>query len=310
MMTELEPSTACILCEKSKVELLIPAQALSDAQNVLKCSSCGLVFFEPRCGEDELDPEEKAYWERGQKKIYFRDEIRETFVEEFKSRLGKMKHYQPGRGKLLDVGCGIGHFLDTAREDHWKVCGLDISPDAALAAREVYGVDVAVGTLEDSGLSAGRFDAMTLWDVIEHIRRPVENLKAANRLLRKGGILVMKTPDESSLFKQLARAAYRILGKRGSFLLKYVYYIPHYFSYTRKAMTLMLEQSGFEVLEYEADETPMKFAVEKIHAHYGQDPKRKWIIQGLPWIQRLARLVGRSNKMIVYARKVRELGNE
>ena len=302
---------ACILCEQSRVKILIPADALSDRQNVLKCFSCGLVFFEPRFTEAEVDPEEKVYWNGGsQKKIYFQKEIRETFVKEFESRLKTMKRYQPGCGKLLDVGCGIGHFLDTARRQGWEVRGLDISENAAAAAQEAYELKVAVGTLEDSGFTDREFDCMTLWDVIEHIRRPLENVRAANRLLRNGGILVMKTPDESSLFKQFARASYHLLGGSGSFLLKYVYYIPHYFSYTRKAMTLMLERSGFEVLEYEADETPMEFAVEKIHVHYPKDPKRKWVVAGLPWVRRLARLLKRSNKMVVYARKVRELNKD
>ncbi len=304
----IEISASCILCEKSQVGILIPADALSDAQNVLKCSSCGLVFFEPRCGQEEIDPEEKAYWDKGdQQKIYSQEEVRATFFNEFEARLLKMQRYFPKHGKLLDVGCGIGHFLETARREGWKVRGLDISDVAARAAQEAYGIEVAVGTLEESGFGAGDFDCITLWDVIEHIRRPLENLKAANHLLRKGGVLVMKTPDESSLFKQLARTSYGLFGKRAGFLLKYVYYIPHYFSYTRKAMTLILKRAGFEILEYESDETPMEFAVEKINVHYGKDAKRKWVIAGLPWIQRLARLLGRSNKMIVYARKVKEV---
>jgi len=302
---------ACVVCGMADPSVLLPRRALPDAVGVLRCRGCGLVFLESRAGKEELDPEETAYWDGDdQKAIYLQDGIRQTFVQEFHRRLQAIERFQPCRGRLLDVGCGIGHFLDTARARGWTVKGLDISTAASQAAHEAYGLTVRVGTLESAPFVPAAFDVLTLWDVIEHIRRPVENLQAANRLLRMGGILAMKTPNEGSLFKWLARAMYRLFGERAAFLLKYVYYIPHYFSYSEQTMSRLLARGGFEVIAYEKDETPQDFASEKIQAHYAMDPRRVLVIRLLPAVRWVARLIGRPNKLVVYARKVNELNRD
>ncbi len=304
-MTQTLTRETCLLCEGMEASVLIPGSVMPGKVGVLKCPACGLVFLESRCGEDETDWEEKVYWDKEEhKEIYLREEVQGVFQKEFEKRLGEIERLLGKTGRLLDVGCGIGHFLKTARQKGWEVRGLDISSRASEAAREVYDLDVAVGTLEDAAFQKGEFDVVTLWDVIEHIRRPLESLEAARRVLAPGGTLVMKTPDEDSLFKWLARSAYRFLGPRTSFLLKYVYYVPHYFSYSRRSMTKLLKQAGFEVIAYQKDETPLEFAVGKIETHYHKDPRHRLVISLLPWAQRLARLLNRTNKMVVFARKV------
>ena len=304
---ELLERESCALCRTSHLKILIPTEALPDSVNVLQCIDCGLVFLESRAPEDALDPEEAAYWDSDeQKKIYFKDDVLKTFLKEFEGRLKTLERYVPTRGRLLDVGCGVGHFLYVARKRGWLVDGLDISPQASRAAKDAYGLGVSVGTLDESPFARSTFNAITLWDVIEHIRRPVENVKAMNRLLRMGGVVVMKTPNESGLFKQLALFLYRCFGRRASFLLKYVYYVPHYFSYSPSTMAALLTQGGFEVVALELDETPQEFATAKIHEHYKVDPKRALVIRLLPLMQWVARLVRRQNKLVVYAKKVRE----
>jgi len=308
MTSTLIEQDICILCSKSVQRILISKEVLSDRVNVLQCPGCKLVFLESRAMNQELDPEETAYWDGGiQKDIYLQKAIQKSFLIEFVNRLETIERFARVQGKLLDVGCGVGHFLDTARKRGWQVHGSDISRMASKAAGDVYGLDVQVGTLDKSEYKSGEFSVITLWDVIEHIRRPLENLKAANRLLRKNGLLVLKTPNEDGFYKQFSIWLYRLLGKRGSFLLKYVYYVPHYFSYSKKTMNLLLRQAGFEAVCYEMDATPMEFAQEKIQAHYGKDPKRKFVIALLPVARFLAQMLRMNNKMTVYAKKVKEV---
>jgi 2-polyprenyl-3-methyl-5-hydroxy-6-metoxy-1,4-benzoquinol methylase len=296
----------CILCQSADVKTLVPAHALPDRVGVLKCHACQLVFLEPRSVGADLDPEEAVYWDdEEQKKIYLSEEVQDVFQAEFDHRLSTLEDLRPKKGRLLDVGCGVGHFLASANMQGWLVQGLDISNIAREAARESYNLDVLVGTLDSTQFQHDGFDVITLWDVIEHIRKPVENLKAANQALQMGGLLVLKTPNESSFFKWVARTLFWLLGRRGAFLLKYVYYVPHYFSYSKRSMNELLKRCGFEVVRYEMDETPQEFAEEKINVHYKKDPKRSHVIKFLPMARRIARLVGRSNKMVVYARKVK-----
>ncbi len=299
----------CAFCGDPDLEMLISSKLLpEDGVNVFRCRKCDLVFLGAQDKVEQFESEESEYWKNEeQKKIYLEHNIQESFVKEFKARLDVLRKYFPEKGTLLDVGCGVGHFLAQAEKQGWQVKGLDISPSAKIAAKETYGLNVEVGSLSDAPFASASFDVITLWDVIEHIREPIENLRQAHRLLKEKGILVLKTPNERGLFKQSALMLSRIFGERASFLLKYVYYLPHYFSYSQKSLNHLLRRSGFEMIRFELDETPFKFAEEKINAHYQKDPKRAWVISAVPFVSRLGRILGKGNKMIVYARKS---GNE
>jgi len=285
--------------------MLVPSNMLpQDKVNVFRCRKCDLVFLDAEENIQQFEREESEYWQNNeQKKIYLDHTIQTTFIKEFKARLNVLDQYFPNKGTLLDVGCGIGDFLAEAQKRGWQVKGLDISRSAKIAAKETYGLDVEVGSLDNVPFAPASFDVITLWDVIEHIRKPVENLNYACRLLKKGGILVLKTPNERGLFKQSVLTLYRIFGEQASFLLKYVYYLPHYFSYSEKSLNLLLRRSGFKMIRFELDETPHEFAEEKINAHYKKDPKRRFVISALPLASMLGRVFQKGNKMIVYARK-------
>ena len=298
---------SCMLCGASQFEILVPDHMLlPDQASVLKCQNCNLVFLGSLECKNEIQKEEATYWDsEDQKNIYMDQKIQATFVKEFEDRLDAIERLTARVGRLLDVGCGVGHFLATARKRGWEVEGLDISHAASTVAERVYGFKVHVGTLEHASLPKEGFDVVALWDVIEHIRKPIENLKAANQILREGGILAIKTPNEAGLFKQLVLGLYRTFGRPAAFLLKYVYYIPHYYSYTRKSLDLLLRRSGFEMARYEMDVTSREFAAEKIKVHYKNDSKHSWIITFLPLVYFFSKLLRKGNKMIVYARKVR-----
>ncbi len=295
----------CPFCADPDLEILIPSKALpEDDVNVLRCRKCDLVFLDAQDHLHQFEAEEFEYWKNAdQKKIYVEKEIQKSFIQEFNARLDALEKFYPQKGTLLDVGCGVGHFLAEAQKRGWKVKGLDISSGAKAAAKDLYGIDVEVGSLDGGLFHSERFDVITLWDVIEHIRKPLENLNYASQLLKEDGILVMKTPNEGGFFKQSALNLYRIFGMPASFLLKYVYYLPHYFSYSKKSMNYLLRSAGFEMIRFELDETPHEFAEGKINIHYRNDPKRAFVISMIPIANRISRLLRKGNKMIVYARK-------
>ncbi len=107
-------------------------------------------------------------------------------------------------GRLLDVGCGHGLLLDEARTRGYATHGLELSRTAAAHARGL-GLAVDELPLEDFADPAG-FDVVVLADVIEHLDDPVGALARCGDLLRSGGVLVVVTPDPSSLTAKLAGA--------------------------------------------------------------------------------------------------------
>lgn len=303
--------TVCAFCGDPDLEILIPSKLLpEDDVNVLRCRKCDLVFLDAQDHLQQFEAEESEYWNnQDQKKVYLERDVQKGFIREFNARLNILEKIIPQKGMLLDVGCGVGHFLAEAQKRGWTVKGLDISSGAKAAAKDIYGIDVEVGSLDGALFHSERFDVITLWDVIEHMRKPLENIHHAHHLLKEGGLLVLKTPNERGLFKQTALALYRIFGTPAAFLLKYVYYLPHYFSYSKKSMNYLLRSAGFEMIRFELDETPYEFAEGKINIHYKKDPKRAFVISMIPMANRIGRLLRKGNKMIVYARKIQK-GND
>jgi 2-polyprenyl-3-methyl-5-hydroxy-6-metoxy-1,4-benzoquinol methylase/Zn ribbon nucleic-acid-binding protein len=123
--------------------------------------------------------------------------------------LDLMSQVQPP-GKLLDVGCATGKFMAAAATRGWEVSGVELNDDTASIAR-ADGLDVVTGTLQELPIPDPAFDAVTMWDVIEHVTDPVALLTAAGRMLGPGGWLWLATPNVDGLFPQASlKVAHRV----------------------------------------------------------------------------------------------------
>lgn len=103
------------------------------------------------------------------------------------------------KGRLLDVGCGNGIFLDQMKQLGWEVMGVEPDGGAASVAVKKFGLEVFQGSLKEAKFPNGHFHAITLNHVLEHVLDPIELLKECRRVLRPGGKLVVATPNIRSL---------------------------------------------------------------------------------------------------------------
>lgn len=198
---------------------------------IVACKNCGYVYANPRWSEDELMQAYGAVED-------------ETYVTE---RVGRVltfqKHLQhmekwtgEGNGRsLLDIGAYIGVFVEEAQKSGWQAMGVEPSDWAAAAAQE-RGLNVIVGTQDAPELQGKTFDVVTMWDVIEHVDSPSEEMAKAYHLLKPGGWLVMHTMDIDSLTAKL-------MGGRWPWFMDMHL---HYFS--QKTMAQMLAQNGYELI--------------------------------------------------------------
>lgn len=150
----------------------------------------------------------------------------------------KIKKVKP-QGKLLDVGCYSGIFLQAAEGVGYEVFGIDASGRAlALAAQKVKG-NLRIGLVENILLEFPDkyFDIITLFDVLEHLRDPRKILSLINQKLKDDGLLVFSTPDFSSPISKLQ-------GKNWHALLP-----QHLFYFSFKNLKMLLEGNGFEVFK-------------------------------------------------------------
>jgi SAM-dependent methyltransferase len=109
------------------------------------------------------------------------------------------------KGRILDVGCATGFFLDVAEKRGWEAYGVEISNYAAGVAERRHPGRVFFGSLDRAGFAPGMFDAVTLFDLIEHIAEPRPFMSRVSGLLREGGVLLLVTPDVSSLSSRLMK---------------------------------------------------------------------------------------------------------
>jgi len=98
-------------------------------------------------------------------------------------------------GRVLDVGCGDGGFLNRMRSRGWSVDGLDFDIQAIESAKAKYQMNLRHGDIKSPNFLSDSFDAITLNHVIEHVPNPLEVFAESFRILRPGGKLVMATPN-------------------------------------------------------------------------------------------------------------------
>jgi len=186
-----EITNHCALCSEAGARALFRV----DGSLVVACRGCGLVRQDTRpvAASELYDSDYYATDDpKGGYANYFLDA--DVNRRTFRQRINAIEQRSSGRGKLLDVGCALGDFLLEAKAAGWDVEGVEISPFAAQRARE-RGLRVSTGRLEDLDLPEASFDAITLYDAIEHMTDPVGTLAAVRRLLRPGGIVHLVTPN-------------------------------------------------------------------------------------------------------------------
>lgn len=101
------------------------------------------------------------------------------------------------KGRLIDVGCGSGAFLQVAQQLGWTCYGLELDPEAVNAARQ-QGLDVAVGSYELLEQYPEGFDCIVCSHVLEHVYRPLDLLEKLGRALKPGGTLLLSAPNAMS----------------------------------------------------------------------------------------------------------------
>lgn len=174
---------------------------------IRKCACCGSLYVRNVPGRSSLD---QIYLD--QEYYSLEDQSVQRLLEEHRRRLGIIQRFsRPGR--VLDVGCATGLFLDEAAEAGYETFGIELSPrNAALAQGK--GHKVFVGPLAKYVLSnpRDRFSLITCLDVIEHVESPLNFMQMLLAQLSVNGMLVISTPNYSGVVA-------KVLGERDVFLM-------------------------------------------------------------------------------------------
>lgn len=162
-----------------------------------RCPQCGLHFLSPRPALEHIADYYPAHYAAYRSAI---DRERWTFMrwkrrQNLQPSVAAVSDFFTQPGRLLDVGCATGNYLAEMHSRGWSVSGVEIQAEAAAYAREELGLDVFTGDLLQAPFTPAAFDAVTLWDVLEHTHDPLAILRVVRRLLRPGGIVAFSIPD-------------------------------------------------------------------------------------------------------------------
>lgn len=230
----MQKSNHCILCAASSFRII----HRKDQWQYLLCLDCGLVSLHPRPTPQVLmknyegylsdQPEEISKWEMMMKPV-----VRKS-ADLIESRS------KTGGGKLLDIGCGYGFFLQEMKSRGWEVNGIEISQTGREYARNRWDMEVFAEPLENLQLPGDTFDVVTLFYVIEHVLEPLDLLKAVKRILKPKGLVLLRWPHSTPIVRLLGPLSRKLD----------LYHTPyHLYDFSSKTIEKLLNQAGFRWVE-------------------------------------------------------------
>jgi 2-polyprenyl-3-methyl-5-hydroxy-6-metoxy-1,4-benzoquinol methylase len=199
-MTQLH--TEQVSCPLCGADVPMNSHFRNGAERIRKCPGCSVAFVYPRAsGLELLSQYSPSYFQEKYDTLrqseYVNMQSWQTKIAMCLKRVDKLRDGKTGL--LLDVGCGKGWFLESARKHGWEVQGLELCPEVAKATMERVGTQVHIGSIFDVALPSETFDLVTMFDVIEHLEAPLEALRICHRILKPGGALALSTPNLTGL---------------------------------------------------------------------------------------------------------------
>lgn len=164
-----------------------------------ECAHCGFLFLSPRPDAEEIKrhyPESYPFYNSF---LDQSDYVKSIGMYEMNKRCEAVTTAVSNGRDILDIGCSVGDFLATMQSHGWQPSGVEPDAGAAAYAAERHGIDVYNGFVDDAPFTSSSFDAVTMWEVLEHTPQPLDTLRHVHDLLRPGGAIVLSVPNRSSL---------------------------------------------------------------------------------------------------------------
>lgn len=199
---------------------------------IYKCQNCSCFFLQPQpVFEDLRSIYSKKYFQAWELKS-----AAEMKKATFKLRLNSIKKHKP-TGKILDIGCATGFFLEQAQQEGYDVYGVEISDYAAKKAKQKFGDNrIFNSNFDKADIPIDNFDIITMSDLLEHVKNPNKLFNKCYKILKPGGIIMIMTPDTDSL-------SARIMRKKWS-----QYKLEHLFYFNLKSIKFLAKKYNLKIL--------------------------------------------------------------
>lgn len=232
----------CNLCGSNNHKVLYPSTLnnddvlnsdrfrQSDPNNltgqIVQCLKCGLIYNNPREKEEVLERiysevvDEDYINERPWKRASFNENIK--ILEKFRDS-----------GKILDVGCGHGFFIEQLNREKWDPVGIDLGTSAVETAKTT-GCEIYNTSIYKAPFNKNSFDVITGFHILEHLPNPRKFLEKSFNLLKEDGLIYLEIPDIGS-------APARMFNRRWWYIMRF-----HTYYFTAKTLNSLLTDTGFQ----------------------------------------------------------------
>ncbi len=203
----MEKLTQCPVCSGEENTELISCKdyvSSNETFKITECNNCGLQYTNPRPTEEIIGKyyqSDKYISHSGSEKknlgiIYsFYDIIRNISISR---KIKIIKKYNKN-GKLLDLGCGMGYFINEIKKDKtYEYEAADVSDEAIKYVAETFGIAVLRESKLETISSNKEYDIITQWHVLEHVHKLDERLKFLKRVLKQNGTMYFAVPINNS----------------------------------------------------------------------------------------------------------------
>lgn len=212
--------TKCLICDSTDLKTLHGYESA----HLCKCNNCGFVFCQRIPTLQELEEHYEGYGRN--------DYLSPITIKRYNELLDEFEAYR-STNRILDVGCGIGYFLDEAKKRGWEVYGTEYTDEAVQICTQ-KGHSIEKGKLNPENYENGFFDVITSFEVLEHINNPQEEIQNFHSILRPGGLVYLTTPNFNSLLRYRLKSEYNV-----------IVYPEHLSYYTPRTIHRLFKKSGF-----------------------------------------------------------------
>lgn len=227
-----ENDTHCPLCSNASFK-----KVQQSGRFIIKeCRKCSLIYTTPFPTQMEL----KTLYGREYFKPYVESDSEKQSI--FNKRI-KWLQQHVSSGKILDIGCETGIFLEIMRGRGWEIYGAEFSEIACNYAKERLGKTVFCGEVKDAHFADDTFDVVTLWHTLEHLTNPLEVLHESRRILRPGGMLFIEVPN----IRFIRNYILNMLG-----IKKYFFFKEHVIHFSQTTLAAAVKAAGFAIIEITA----------------------------------------------------------
>jgi len=225
----------CNICNSKEREIISQA----DTGNIVRCRRCGLFYRSRRLSDDD---EISKYKNRLHDDSFCSIE-NAAKKEIFVSVLNRLEHH---KGRILDIGCSNGFFLNLAKKRGWEPYGIEISDYFLRKTRESLGEKHIFGVpLKMAEFHSNFFDVITMWDVLDHLIDPLSELMEINRILKTKGLLIIRVRNMSfhTLINKLFKKDFLGIVKKPT--------VFHLYGFSNHNLRILLDKSHFTKVKME-----------------------------------------------------------